>query len=119
MKGAALPHLVYRIERCPDPFAWPDWAFAGADNTFGNSFDDPLGTYRVLYAATERHGAYVETLAPFPTRPDPTVLAALDQIDAGPDEPWPPRWIVPNSWFRIVSGHVKVLAGGQEKSSRW
>jgi hypothetical protein len=27
---------IYRLGRRPDPWAWPDWAYAGADGTFGN-----------------------------------------------------------------------------------
>jgi hypothetical protein len=109
MKPAVLPDLVYRIGRRPDPLAWPDWAFAGSDGTFGNRFDDPFGTYRVLYAATERHGAYVETLARF--RPDPAVLAGLDEIDADTDEPAPPRGVVPNAWFAVRSIGSTRLSG--------
>lgn len=97
MKAAVLPASIHRVGRLPDPFAWPDWAFAEPNGTFGNRFDDPLATYRVLYAATEREGAYVETLARF--RPDPAVLAALDAIEAHDDEPDPPRGVVPAKWF--------------------
>jgi RES domain len=59
---------LYRLARMPDPWAWPDWAYAGLDGTFGNRWDDPLGSYRVLYACTRRLGAFIETLARF--RPD-------------------------------------------------
>jgi len=27
---------LYRLARVPDPWAWPDWAYAGLDGTFGN-----------------------------------------------------------------------------------
>lgn len=97
MKPADLPPRVHRIGRRPDPFAWPDWAFAEPDGTFGNRFDDPSGTYRVLYAATEREGAYIETLARF--WPDPSIVTALRTIDAGPDEPTPTVGVVPHAWF--------------------
>ena len=33
---------VYRVGRSPDPWAWPDWAYA-TDGTFGNRWDDPQG----------------------------------------------------------------------------
>ena len=109
MKDAALPDEVHRVGRRPDPFAWPDWSFAAPDGTFGNRFDDPLGTYRVLYAATERSGAYVETLARF--RPDPAVFDELTRIDAPDDEPKPPRGVIPAEWFATRAMGVGQLRG--------
>lgn len=84
---------LYRVAREPDPWAWPDWAYAGPDGTFGNRYDDPAASYRVLYASSQRIGAFVETLARF--RPDLEVLAELEQIDCD-DEP-PAR--VPRVWL--------------------
>lgn len=84
---------LYRLGRQPDPWAWPDWAYAGPDGTFGNRYDDPEASYRVLYASSQRIGAFVETLARF--RPDLEVLAVLEQIE-GDDEP-PPG--VPRAWL--------------------
>jgi hypothetical protein len=46
----------------------PDWASAEPDGTFGNRFDDPDATYRVLYASSQRLGCFVETLARFQHR---------------------------------------------------
>ena len=63
MKQADLPAEVFRLGRRPDPWAWPDWAFAEADGTFGNRYDDPQGIYRVLYASTQRVATFVECLA--------------------------------------------------------
>ena len=48
------PGVIYRLGRKPDPWAPPDWASAGPDGTFGNRFDDPDATYRVLYASSQR-----------------------------------------------------------------
>jgi hypothetical protein len=48
------PGVIYRVGRKPDPWAPPDWASAGPDGTFGNRFDDPDTTYRVLYASSQR-----------------------------------------------------------------
>jgi hypothetical protein len=73
------PGVIYRLGRKPDPWAPPDWASAGPDGTFGNRFDDPDATYRVLYASSQRLGCFVETLARF--RIDPTLLAELPQIE--------------------------------------
>jgi hypothetical protein len=84
---------LYRVAREPDPWAWPDWSYAGPDGTFGNRYDDPQASYRVLYASSQRVGAFVETLARF--RPDLEVLAELEQIE-GDDEP---QAGVPRAWL--------------------
>ena len=85
---------AFRVGRFPDPWAWPDWAYAtGA--TFGNRWDDPRGQYRVLYASSQRVGAFVETLARF--RADLTVVAGLAEI-AGEDD-GPPPGVVPARWL--------------------
>jgi hypothetical protein len=87
---------LYRLARMPDPWAWPDWAYAGLDGTFGNRWDDPLGSYRVLYACTRRLGAFIETLARF--RPDLSVVAGLQEIKG--DDDVPPPGIVPLRWLQ-------------------
>lgn len=59
MSGFALVRPegpLYRVARAPDQWAWPDWSYAGTDGTFGNRFDDPDGSYRVLYASSTRVG---------------------------------------------------------------
>jgi hypothetical protein len=86
---------AYRVAHMSDPWAWPDWNLAGPDGTFGNRWDDPQGTYRVLYASSTRFGAFAETLARF--RPDLAVVAALSEID-GPGDPVP-AGTVPHEWF--------------------
>lgn len=79
-------HPLYRIGRGEDAWQWSDWAFAGDDGTFGNRWDDPSKRYRVLYACSQRLGAFVETLARY--RPDPALVARLDEIEveAGDDD---------------------------------
>lgn len=77
---------IYRLGRMPDPWAEPDWASAGPDGTFGNRFDDPDATYRVLYASSQRLGCFLETLARF--RVDPKLLAELAEIE-GEDDHFP------------------------------
>lgn len=84
---------LYRLGRRPDPWAWPDWSYAALDGTFGNRYDDPEASYRVLYASSQRIGAFLETLARF--RPDLEVLAELDRIE-GDDEP---PAVVPRVWL--------------------
>jgi hypothetical protein len=69
--------------------------FVGPDGTFGNRWDDPAGIYRVLYACSQRVGAFVETLARY--RPDLKVVAGLAEID-GPEDGLPPG-VVPLSWL--------------------
>jgi hypothetical protein len=61
---------LHRIARLPDPLAWPPWEVVG-----GGRFDDPRREFRVLYAAAQRRGAFVETLAQF--RPALHALARL------------------------------------------
>ena len=75
--------VIYRLGRVPDPWAVPDWASAGPDGTFGNRFDDPDATYRVLYASSQRLGCFLETLAPF--RIDPKLAAELAAIEGEED----------------------------------
>jgi hypothetical protein len=97
VKEATVASKVFRLGRRPDPWAWPDWAHAHADGTFGNRFDDPRGLYRVLYATSQRVGTFVECLASF--RPDLQVVAELAAIagEAGDDEPIAPG-VVPREW---------------------
>jgi hypothetical protein len=98
---------LYRVGRQPDTWAWPDWAYAGPDGTFDNRWDDPSGTFRVLYACSQRVGAFVETLARF--RPDLAVVAALAEID-GPDT-GPPAGVVPWSWLSNRSSGEAIVSG--------
>lgn len=103
MKPADPPEEVFRLGRRPDPWAWPDWAYAEADGTFGNRYDDPQGTYRVLYASTQRVTTFVECLAYY--RPDIEVVAELNAIvgEDGDQEP-PGAGVVPSEWVeqRVV-----------------
>ena len=87
---------LYRVGRAPNAWAWPDWAFAGEDGTFGNRYDDPDGEYRVLYASSQRVGAYVEVLARY--RTDPALVAEYAEIDDDAQHPTIPPGIVPAGW---------------------
>lgn len=97
MRQADLPAAVFRLGRRPDPWAWPDWAYAEADGTFGSRYDDPQGIYRVLYASTQRVATFVECLASY--RADIQVVASLQEIvgDDGDEEP-PAAGVVPAEW---------------------
>ena len=89
------PGLLYRVARRPHPWTSPDWSAVAPDGTFGNRFDDPESTYRVLYASSRPLGCFLETLARF--RPDPMLAAELAKI-AGMDDfhdlgTIPPSWV--------------------------
>ncbi len=86
--------VIYRLGRKPDPWAAPDWASAGHDGTFGNRFDDPDATYRVLYASSQRLGCFLETLARF--RVDPKLHTELAKIKGAED--YLPLGEVPVEW---------------------
>jgi hypothetical protein len=76
------------------------WIYAGPDGTFGNRYDDPAGEYRVLYAAGQRRGAFVETLARF--RVDLQLVAELDAIEGDArDDAFPTvqGGVVPPDWL--------------------
>jgi hypothetical protein len=111
IEAASPAAPLHRVGRSPDAWAWPDWAYAGPDGTFGNRYDDPRAEYRVLYASSDRRGAFVEVLARF--RPEPAVLRELGEIELEPGEhhdgPGPGQ--LPRSW---LSGRVMgtTLADG-------
>jgi len=109
--------LIYRLGRKPDPWSVPDWASAGPDGTFGNRFDDPEGTYRVLYASSQRLGCFLETLARF--RVDPKLLTELAEIEGEDD--FVPIGEVPQEW--IEKRMIGVATAGGEYadvcSSEW
>lgn len=91
---------VYRIGRNPDPWEWPDWGDIG-----GNRWDDPRGEYRVLYASSQRLGAFLETLARF--QPDLEIVAERNAIDGAADTLDP--GVLPASWLQnrlIGSGRI-------------
>jgi hypothetical protein len=67
---------------------------ASPDGTFGSRFDDPDGTYRVLYASSQRLGCFLETLARF--RIDLTLYAELAEIEGEDD--FVPLGKVPLAW---------------------
>ncbi len=75
-----------------------------------NRFDDPEGIYRVLYAATDRVGSFIECLGTF--RPDPHVFEEYEQIVDRPGDDLSPAFgEVPSSWVRERSLGVGTLNG--------
>lgn len=97
LRTLRLRGRLYRIGRAPDPWSWPDWAHAGPDGTFGNRWDDPSGSYRVLYASSDRLGAFVEVLARF--RPDLHVIEELARIEGEVSDPVAPGEL-PALWLK-------------------
>jgi hypothetical protein len=107
LQGVSPPGRVTRIGRRPNPWAWPPWEAQHSDATFGNRWDDPEGIYRVLYAATQLEGAYVEVLSRF--RPDPVVVAELAKIDGSSEEHQ--FGIVPSEWLETRAIGQATLTG--------
>jgi RES domain len=107
LQGIRPPSRVTRVGRRPNPWAWPPWEAQHSDATFGNRWDDPEGIYRVLYAATQLEGAYVEVLSRF--RPDPAVVAELAKID-GSSEAYQ-IGIVPSEWLEARAIGQATLTG--------
>jgi hypothetical protein len=106
MTHRTAPAALWRVGRAPDPWTLPPWEAAAPDGTFGNRFDDPQSTYRVLYGSSQRLACFLETLARF--RPDLTLLAELDAI-AGEDD-FLSLGTVPGVWLgsrRIGSAQVQ------------
>lgn len=92
VRAATAPRgALYRLGWLPDPLAWPPW-----DQIGDGRFDDPQREFRVLYAAVQRRGAFIETLAR--VRPSLEYLAVAKAVTGG-DEP-PARPIVPAHWYR-------------------
>jgi hypothetical protein len=118
---------LFRIVRQPvDPFAFPDWARAGEDGTFGNRYDDPwllLGLptsarFRVIYCATQREAAVGEILARFrPSIHTRLALAAIEDDEplttslAGVVDPrYPTHGIVPYDWIQRRQVGMTLIA---------
>jgi hypothetical protein len=102
----SLAGEIYRVGREPDPWAWADWASAGADGRFHGRWDDLHGRYRVLYASSQRFGAFVESLALF--RADPHIVAEYANIEDADNEDVLPPGVVPRAWFagRVITRGV-------------
>lgn len=96
---------AYRLGRRPNAWQAPEWFLAHADGTFGNRFDDPEGSYRVLYTSSQRVACFVETLSRF--RPDLPLFAELNAID---EEDGFFR-NVPRSWLDVRTMGVAEIEG--------
>jgi hypothetical protein len=113
LRTVAAGDPLFRVGRGPDVWTLASWIYAGPDGTFGNRYDDPAGEYRVLYAAGQRRGAFLETLARF--RVDLQLVAEMDAIDGDErDDAYPTiRYgVVPSEWLarrRIGTGTAASL----------
>ncbi|MDQ2651905.1 MAG: RES family NAD+ phosphorylase [Chloroflexota bacterium] len=89
----AAGSLIYRIGRAPEPRAWPPANIEGR-------YSHPEGAVRVLYGASERRAAFLETLQSF--RPALADLAALKKrMDLPPDFPGSASPdLIPADYFR-------------------
>ncbi|MHB8178326.1 MAG: RES family NAD+ phosphorylase [Vulcanimicrobiaceae bacterium] len=86
-----LPQHIFRVGLINKVFTLPNWIYA----PFGGRFDDPDGTYRCLYCAEKRYGAFLEKLQRY--RPDLATLRELEAIaNAAPMEIKP---VVPDKFF--------------------
>lgn len=72
-KAIVLSGLLYPLGWLPDPLERPPRQYAG-----DGRFDDPLGEFRVLYAAEQRFACLVETLYRF-RRPPHSFIQNLTQ----------------------------------------
>lgn len=79
-----------RIGYLPDPLAWPPLQYVGTGR-----FDDPMRRFRTLYAAEQRLGCFVESLARY--RPSPRALVELRKVTGAPDPSLLP--VVPSDWW--------------------
>jgi len=99
---------VYRVGRAPRPLAPPSWAYAEADGTFGNRFDDPSARrgatpderFRMLYFATTSAGAFGETIARRRPNLESLTRAGVTAV---------PRPVVSASWRQVRRLGVTVL----------
>ena len=87
---------VYRIGHSPDPWQWAPWQYVRATGRW----DDPTGTFRVLYVADSVYACLVEVLAQF--RPDPSLDDLYDDLVGDPDDaafPTVPAGTVDRRWL--------------------
>ena len=109
--ATAPPHTpVYRIGRGPSVFDPPPWEIARDDGTFGGRFDDPAAQpgvarsvvlpveqrFRIIYCATDRAGAYGESIARF--RDSISLLALTERVEDGSPKTSHLHGVIPSDW---------------------
>lgn len=106
MEEADPRGLLYRIGRAPDPLTWPP------PNPDGR-YSDPRGVFRVLYAASERRAAFLETLQSYrPALRDLALLGRAYPVET-PDLPFP-IGVVPPQYFA-----KRIAALRLDRRQRW
>lgn len=98
---------VFRVAKGDDPWRFTPWEYAKADRLFDGRFDDPEGEYRVLYACSQRLGAFMEALAPF--RSDEALEAELAEVELDGEESG--ERAVPLEWVGRRSVGAATLRG--------
>ena len=97
---------LYRVGRAPDPLAWPPASTSGR-------YNDPQGRFRLLYAASERQAAFMETLAAF--RPALRDLALVESLLSSGELDLPhPIGHVPAAYFA-----KRIAAFRLDHTQRW
>ena len=107
------PGTVWRVGYRPNPWAWTPWEYAGDNGRFDGRWDDPAGTFRTVYAASDLLSCLLEVLARF--RVDPFVSEDLAAIEEDPDDaaqyPTQAPGTVPLSWLEPRLVGTAILTG--------
>jgi hypothetical protein len=103
---AELLEPLYRVGCAPDPLAWPPAGISGR-------YNDPQGSFRVLYTASQRRAAFLETLQVF--RPALHDLAQVQSLLPPGDIQLPsPVGRVPTAYF-----DKRIAAFRLDRTQRW
>ena len=94
---------AYRLGWGDRPFRW----FPDTPNEPTNRFDDPERQYQVLYASSDKLGAYTECISRF--RHSTLELPQLEDFDGF--QPTIQPGIVPESWFENRYVELAILKG--------
>jgi len=107
------PGVVWRLGYRPKPWAWTPWQYVGDTGRFTGRWDDPLGSFRTVYAGRNLLACLLEVLAGF--RPDPLLGEDLAGIVEDPEDaqvyPTQPPGTVPLSWLTPRQSSTATLSG--------
>ncbi len=107
------PGVVWRVGYRPKPWAWTPWQYVGDTGRFTGRWDDPLGSFRTVYAGRDLLACLLEVLAGF--RPDPLLGEDLAGIVEDPEDaqvyPTQPPGTVPLSWLTPRQSSTATLSG--------
>src|SRR5689334_9786737 len=106
MDQADPPGLLNRVGRAPDPIAWPPATVPGR-------YNDPDARFSVLYGASERRAAFLETLQDYrPALHDLALVASL--LPPGDVDLPGPIGRVPRDYFA-----KRIAAFEIDRAQRW